>query len=168
MAVTDTIVPDAAAAGGRYSTTPKGYAIKAFTLGSAGRVKPLTIGNAGGINLTAYCAGDAREDYVTVINKTQGAGAADAAVTIVPPGPGSPDAEVITLTGSRPGDATGTRPTLGGAVITDGAPADGTWAPLPASPQEGISLTVRAATAATAAIIRIRRRVAGGPGASRG
>ena len=152
---TDTIVPDAAAAGGRYAITPKGYAIKAFALGSAGRVKPLTIGNADGINLTAYCAGSAREDHVTVINKTQGAGAADAAVTIVLQRPGSPGAEVITLAGSRPGDATGTRTTLGGAVITDDAPADGTWAPLPASPQEGISLTVRAATAA---IVRIRRR----------
>ncbi len=36
---TDTIVPDPAA-GGSYAVTPKGYGIKAFTLGSAGRVKP--------------------------------------------------------------------------------------------------------------------------------
>ena len=36
---TDTIVPDPAAAG-RYAVTPKGYGIKAFTLGSAGPVRP--------------------------------------------------------------------------------------------------------------------------------
>ena len=152
---TDTIVPDDAAGGGRYAANPKGYGIKAFTLGSAGRVRPLAVSNADGINLTAYCAGSAREDYVTIINKTQGAGAADAAVTIVPPGPGAPGAEVMVLAGSRAGDATGSRATLGGAVITGDAPGDPAWDPLPAVPEDGIALTVRAATAA---VIRIRRR----------
>ena len=37
--------------------------------------------------MTAYCIGTEGEDYVTVINKAHDAGAADAAVTIVPPGP---------------------------------------------------------------------------------
>ena len=154
---TDTIIPDAAA-DGRYVSTPKGYAIKAFALGSAGRVKPLMIENPDGINLTAYGAGNAREDYVTVINKTQGAGAADAAVMIVPPGPASPHAEVMVLAGSRPGDATGSRATLGGAVITGGAPGGPggpAWDPLRTGQEGGIGLTVRAATAA---VVRIRRR----------
>ena len=70
---TDTIVPDPAAAG-RYATTPKGYGIKAFTLGSAGQVRPVEIENADGINLTAYCVGGDGEDYVTIINKTHGGG----------------------------------------------------------------------------------------------
>ena len=88
---TDTIVPDPAAPG-RFAVTPKGYGITAFTLGSAGQVTPVEIGNPGGINLTAYWVGGAGEDYVTIINKTQGAQASDAAVTIAPAGagPGGP------------------------------------------------------------------------------
>ncbi len=150
---TDTIVPDPAASGGGYAITPKGYGIKAFTLGSAGQVKAVQIENPDGINLTAYCIGGAGEDYVTIINKTQGAGAADAAVTIVPPGPGWQSAEIMTLAGGEPGDATGTRATLGGAAITGDTPWDGEWAGLPAGPRAGISLAV---PAATAAVVRIR------------
>jgi hypothetical protein len=149
---TGTIVPDPGPARAGYAVTPKGYGIKAFTLGSAGRVKPVQIGNPDDINLTAYCAGGAGGDYVTVINKTQGAGAADAAVTIVPPGPRLQGAEVMTLTGREPGDATGAGATLGGAAITGDAPWDGTWDVLPAGPGEGVSLTVRATTAAIARI----------------
>jgi hypothetical protein len=145
---TDTIVPDPAATGGGYAITPKGYGIKAFTLGSAGQVKPTQIGNADGINLTVYCFGGAGEDYVTIINKTQGAGSADAAVTIVPPGPGLQGAEIMTLASEEPGDATGASATLGGAAITGDTPWDGKWSALPADPRAGISLTVRATTAA--------------------
>ncbi len=154
---TDTIVPDPAGPAAGYVTTPKGYGIKAFALGSAGRAKPVAVHNAGGINLTAYCVGAAGRDYVTVINKTHGAGAADAAVTILPPGPGPGPgpghAEVMILAGGAPGEAAGGRATLGGAAITGDAPWDGKWSALSAGPQAGISLTVRAATAA---IIRIR------------
>jgi hypothetical protein len=150
---TDTIVPDPAARG-RFAITPKGYGVTAFSLGSAGRVRPAEIGNPGGINLTAYWAGGAGEDYVTIINKSCGAEAADAAVTIAPPGPGRPRAEVITLAGGEPGDATGETATLGGAAITGDAPWEGEWNPGPAGPGTGITLTVRAATAA---VVRIRR-----------
>ncbi|MDX6337257.1 MAG: hypothetical protein QOG05_4597, partial [Streptosporangiaceae bacterium] len=149
---TDTIVPDPAAPG-RYAITPKGYGITAFSLGSAGQVRPAEIGNPGGINLTAYWVSGAGEDYVTIINKTHGAEAADAAVTIGPPGPGRPGADVMTLAGGKPGDATGETATLGGAAITGDAPWEGEWSPLPAEPGAPISLTVRAATAA---VVRIR------------
>ena len=144
---TATIVPDPAG-GGRYVINPKGYGIKAFTLGSAGRVKPAQIHNPGGINLTAYCIGGAGTDYVTVINKAHGAGAPDAAVTIIPTGLGVQDAQVMTLAGGQPGDARGATATLGGAAITGDTPWDGTWNALPADPRAGISLTVRATTAA--------------------
>ena len=144
---TATIVPDPAG-GGRYVINPKGYGIKAFTLGSAGRVKPAQIHNPGGINVTAYCIGGAGTDYVTVINKAHGAGAPDAAVTITPTGPGVQDAQVMTLAGGQPGDARGATATLGGAAITGATPWDGTWNALPADPRAGISLTVRATTAA--------------------
>ena len=147
---TATIVPDPAGEG--YATTPKGYGIKAFTLGSAGRVKPDAIGNPGGINLTAYCIGGADVDFVTIINKTHGTGAADAAVTIAPPGRGRPGAQVMTLAGGEPGEAAGARATLGGAAITGGAPWAGQWSALPAVPRAEVSLTVRAATAAVVKI----------------
>jgi len=149
---TDTIVPDPAGGEG-YAISPKGYGVKAFTLGSAGRVKPVEIENADGINLTAYSTGGAGEDYVTIINKTHGAGAADAAVTIVPPAPGLQGAETMTLAGGEPGDATGASATLGGAAITGDSPWDGQWSAVPADPHAGVGLTVRATTAA---IVRIR------------
>jgi hypothetical protein len=149
---TDTIVPDPAAAG-RYATTPKGYGIKAFTLGSAGQARPVEIGNTGGINLTAYWVSGDGGDYVTVINKTQGAEAVDAAVAIAPPGPGRHGAEAMVLAGGGPGDATGTTVTLGGAALTGDSPRDGEWSALPADPGAGISVTV---PAATAAVVRIR------------
>jgi hypothetical protein len=147
--VTATIVPkDPAHPDQGFVINPKGYGIKAFTLGSAGQVKPVQIQNPGGINLTAYCTGAAGEDYVTVINKAHGAGAADAAVTITPPSPGVQGAQVITLAGAQPGDARGTTVTLGGATITGQAPWNGTWTTLPTGPHTGISLTVKATTAA--------------------
>ena len=149
---TATIVPDAANPGA-VTINPKGYGIKAFTLGSAGQAKPTQIQNPGGVNLTAYCVGGAGEDYVTVINKAHGAGAPDAAVTIVP-GPGMQGAQVMTLAGGQPGDARGTTVTLGGATITGDAPWKGQWGALPADPRAGIKLTVRATTAA---IVKIGR-----------
>jgi hypothetical protein len=83
-------------------------------------------------------------------------------VTIVPPGPGAPRAEVMTLAGAPPGDAAGAGATLGGAAITGDAPWAGEWAALPAGPGAGVRLAVRAATAA---IVRIHS--AGGPGEQR-
>ena len=144
---TATIVPDPAGGGG-YVINPKGYGIKAFTLGSAGRVKPVQVHNPNGINLTAYCIGRAGEDYVTVINKAHGADAADAAVTIVPPSPAAHDVQIMTLAGGQPGDARGSRATLGGATITGDTPWEGKWSTLPADPPAEIRLTVKATTAA--------------------
>jgi hypothetical protein len=144
---TDTIIPDPATPGQGYATTPKGYGIKAFTLGSAGQVKRVQVQNPDGVNVTAYCIGGPAEDYVTVINKAHGAGAADAAVTIIRPGPGAQAAEIMTLAGGQ-GEAGGASATLGGATITGDTPWDGTWTPLTAGPGTGISLTVKAATAA--------------------
>jgi hypothetical protein len=145
---TDTIVPDPAGPGHGFAATPKGYGIKAFTLGSAGQVKPVQIQNPGGVNLTAYCAGETGEEFVTIINKAHGADAPDAAVTIAVPGATAQNAQVMTLEGGQPGDARGTVATLGGAAITGDAPWAGTWRPLPAGPDPGVTLTVKATTAA--------------------
>jgi hypothetical protein len=158
--LTDTIIPDPAAQDG-YAITPKGYGITAFTLGSAGRVRQLRIARPDGLNLTAYCTAAADDDYVTLINKSYGQHAADAAVTILPPGPGPHIAEVMTLAAAPPGDAAGAGATLGGAVITGDAGWHGTWNPLPADtgpgtgPGTGIRLTV---SATTAAVVKIHGR----------
>jgi hypothetical protein len=143
---TATIVPDPAGGGG-YAINPKGYGIKAFTLGSAGQVKPVRIQNPDGINLTAYCIGGAGEDYVTIINKAHGPGAGDAAVTIARPGAEVHGAKIMTLAGEQPGDARGTKITLGGATITGDTPWAGKWDAIPADPNAGITLTVKATTA---------------------
>ena len=73
-------------------------------------------------------------------------------MTIVPPRPRVQGADKMTLTGREPGDATGAGASLGGAAITGDAPWDGTWDVLPAGPGDGVSLTVRATTAAIARI----------------
>jgi hypothetical protein len=151
---TDTIIPDPAAPGG-YAVTPKGYGIKAFTLGSAGRVKPTRTAKPDRLNLTAYCIGTAGDDCVTIINKTHGENAADAAVTILPSSPGPHRAQVMTLASGERGDATGASATLGGGVITGDTGWRGTWNTLPTHPSAGIPLTVNATTAA---IVKIHSR----------
>jgi uncharacterized lipoprotein len=54
----------------------------------------------------------------------------------------------MTLAGGQPGDARGASVTLGGATLTGGTPWNGTWTTLPAAPRTGITLTVKATTAA--------------------
>ena len=110
----------------------------------------MTLSGADGLNLTAYCVGD----YLTLINKTHGRSAADAAVTIRPPGPARQGADVMMLASGEPGDPGADRATLGGAAITGDAPWAGQWTTLPVSPDGArISLTV---PAASAAIVRIQ------------
>jgi hypothetical protein len=54
----------------------------------------------------------------------------------------------MTLAGGQPGDARGASVTLGGATITGGTPWNGKWTTLPADPHAGITMTVKATTAA--------------------
>ena len=152
---TATIVPDPAGGGG-YVINPKGYGIKAFTLGSAGQVKPTQIHNPGGINLTAYCVGGAGEDYVTIINKAHGAGPRGCRRHDRPAQPGA--------AGRADHDSRrrGSQETPGGPVPRSAAPRSpatppGTanGAPCPPTRTAGISLTVKATTAA---IVKIHAR----------
>jgi len=50
--------------------------------------------------------------------------------------------------GGQPGDARGTEATLGGATITGDTPWNGKWSTVPVDPHTGITLTVKATTAA--------------------
>lgn len=108
---TDTIVPDPnpcpKVGCGNYRVTPKGYGIKAFTLGSHGYTEPLTISNPQGINFTVYAVGDDHNLYVTAMNRTHSTthDTTDAEVSIEVPGVKSAKVEYIELTNGDPGDA---------------------------------------------------------------
>ena len=152
---TDTIVPEPGAGGPPYrsfAVTPKAYGIRAFDLGAQGEVKPVAIANSAGVNVTAYAVGDGQDLYVTIINKTQGAGATDAGVTIVSTGARPAAAEAMVLTNGTPGDASQSGTTLGGESITNAGGWHGRWDPVPPDSRGQVALTVRATTAA---IVRV-------------
>lgn len=143
---TDTVYLDPVSR--EYRINPKAYALKAFDLGSRGRVEPVNIGNRDGLNLTAYAVGDATNLWVTIINKEHGAGARAAVVTIVPRGfsPGSGD--VIFLT-ARNNNAEATNGiTLGGVPITNDAPWRGQGTALYPSANHPCRVIVPATSAA--------------------
>lgn len=140
---TDTIYLDSS---GNFQINPKAYAIKAFELGSHGRVEPLTISDPEGINLTAYAVRDAANLFVTIINKDHGPGARQANVTVVAKGI-SKRAAVMFLTAPN-GDVTAkTGVTLGGASINNGS-WDGKWTPLRSDKVGQTAVTVPAKASA--------------------
>ncbi len=124
--------------GAGYDVHPLGYGIKAFDLGAHGRIAPVKIENAGGLNLTAYAVlNDDRSLCVTLINKELApgtpdaaaapnpAGSRDARVTIDMPGYGSAKTIFLTAPGSDVAAKTGI--TLGGASIKDDGAWEGNW-----------------------------------------
>lgn len=143
--VNDIITPDV---NGRLAITPKGYGIRAFDLGSHGRLESVTVSNPDGLNLTAYAVRGAGEHWVTIINKEHGSGAREAKVTISVPGAGAAArAEVISLVAPN-GDATAkTGVTLGGASISADGPWQGTWKPLAAAQSGQLTVNVPAVSA---------------------
>lgn len=149
---TDTIVPDpnpCTTTCGNFQTTPKGYGIKAFDLGSHGYVEPVALNNAGNINLTAYAVGDAHELYVTVVNKTHSStgDATDATVSISPAGYGPASCAAIMLTDGQDGNAALMTASLGGAAITNNSRWQGEWTPVSMDTSGHCSVTVQAASA---------------------
>lgn len=146
---TDTFHPDSA---GNYQINPKAYGIRAFDLGSHGRVEPVTTVNTNELNLTAYAVGNGSNLYVTIINKEHGAGARDAAVTITPDGMSSGSAAVMFLTAPKGNLGATNGVTLGGGVITNDAPWLGKWTSLNAVTNGQCAVTVPAASAAVVKI----------------
>lgn len=156
--LTDTIVPGAYPCSGpctNFQTTPKGYGIKAFDLGGHGFTKTVTITNPNNVNVTAYATGNAREIYVTIINKTHNSAndSTDAVVTIHPNGFAAASATEMVLTDGDPGNAALMNASLGGAVITNNSRWLGQWAPLQPESDGEVTVTV---PATTAAVVRIR------------
>jgi hypothetical protein len=141
---TCTIVQDPT---GGFRLNPKAYGLKAFSLGSRGRVDPLTLANRDGVNLTAYAVRGMAGYLVTLINKEHGPGARAAAVSLVLLAPAT-RAEAIFLTAPNGDPAARTGITLGGAAIGDDGSWSGHWTPLTATEPGRLQIDVPAATAA--------------------
>jgi hypothetical protein len=143
---TDTFYLDSSSR--EYQINPKAYAIRAFDLGSQGRVKPVAIGNPGGLNLTAYAVGEETNLCVTIINKEHGAGARSAAVTITPGRWAVCRAEVMFMAAADGEAGAMTGISLGGAPITNHGPWQGHWTILPPATNRLCTVTVPATSAA--------------------
>jgi Glycosyl hydrolase family 79, N-terminal domain len=122
--VNDSITLDSAT--GELRLNPKGYGLKAFTLGSRGASESLALQNPGGLNLTAYAYYDAPNHFVTIINKEHGPGAREASVAIITPRK-EKRAEIIFLTALNNDAAAKTGVTLGGAPINNHESWQGKW-----------------------------------------
>ncbi|HVC90265.1 MAG TPA: hypothetical protein VND66_06550 [Acidobacteriaceae bacterium] len=155
---TDTIVPSPnpcpTTGCGNYHTTPKGYGMKAFDLGGHGYVEPIAISNPNNVNVTAYAVGDARDLYVTVINKTHNStnDSADAVVTIRPDGFPAASVALMVLTDGDPGNAGLMTAKIGDASIPNDGRWPGQWIALDAEKNGQVIVTV---PATTAAVVRI-------------
>lgn len=142
--------------GTNFNAVAYAYGMKAFTLGSDGKViepSQLVLSNPGNINVTAYGVVNSNDLYVTIINKTFNSVGAHAALVTIPAPVGFTveNARFIVLSGgSTPGssgNATMKGACLGGAEIpNDGSSWEGTWKPLPVS-GGGVSLMVLPTTA---------------------
>jgi Malectin domain len=130
-----------------YHVHPLGYGVKAFDLGSHGRIVPVAISNPSGVNLTSYGVLDADNNlFVTIINKTYGSGAETANLTIQP-GASYGSGEVWLLEAPNNDVTVTDGETLGGARIGDDASWLGTSTPVRSSGSNFL-LTLPPATAA--------------------
>jgi hypothetical protein len=142
---------------GNYQIYPIGYGIKAFDLGGHGIVRPVTIGNPNGLNLTAYAVDDTTCYYVTIINKEHDSGARSAIVKIVLPGL-SGSAKVMYMTAPNGNLAAISGMTLGGSSINNTGNWQGVWSTIDSINTSTGSYMVTV-PAGSAAIVRINSRV---------
>jgi Secretion system C-terminal sorting domain len=149
-----TIYPDAS---GNYQVYPIGYGIKAFDLGGHGIIKPVSVTNADGLDLTAYAVEDSGFYYITIINKEHDSGARAANVKIVDVVL-SESAEVVYLDAPNNNLAATSGITLGGAPINDYSSWQGRWAPVDSVNLNDSSYTITL-PAGSAAIVRITSAV---------
>ena len=104
---------------------PLGYGIKAFAIGSNGKLLPAVITNAENLNLSLYAVKDeAGHLSLTIINKEHGDGARSATVSIDETHAYSGRGHLMLLTAPAPDPAATEGETLGDGTIE----ADGSWA----------------------------------------
>jgi hypothetical protein len=131
-----------------YYIRPLGYAIKAFDLGSHGKLIPATVSNPSQLNLTAYAVlGDDKNLYLTLINKEHGQTGRDAGISIVKNSAGFTRRQVIFISAPANDVAATNGETLGGAAIQNDGSWNGKWTPLDSSTVE--------VPAASAAIVKL-------------
>jgi len=134
-----------------YHVHPLGYGVKAFDLGGHGRIVPVTIGNPGGVNLTAYGVLAADNSlFVTIINKTHDSGAATANVTIQP-GASYGSGEVWLLQAPNNDVSLIDGETLGGSAIGD----DASWTGMPTPVTSSGGNFLLTLSPATAAVVKL-------------
>jgi hypothetical protein len=114
-----------------YVLRPLGYGIKAFELGSHGRLIPATTSNPDGLNLSTYAVlGGDKNLYLTIINKEHGALARDAIISVRQNKTGSARGQAVFLAVPGSDVAANAGETLGGAEIQADGSWTGTWSPV--------------------------------------
>jgi hypothetical protein len=121
-----------------YAVHPLGYAMKAFDLGSHGRLVPVRMtANGDRLNFTGYSVlAPGGPLYVTFINKEHGDNGRAAAVTLAPGGAYA-RGEALFLTAPDGDVAAKSGVLLGGSSIDDAANWRGAWTPLAAPAADG-------------------------------
>ncbi len=111
---------------GTYHPHPPAYAMKAFDLAAHGASLPVTLLNAGEVNLTAYAVlNPDKSIYLTLINKELGDNAKTAAIKLTVDGYHTE--QFITLTADKNDPAATDSETLGNARIADDGSWSGAW-----------------------------------------
>lgn len=124
------------------SVRPLGYGIKAFDLGSHGRILPASVSNPDNLNVRVYSVlGDDNNIYVTIINKEHSGQAKNADVSLKIEGV-PVDAQIISLTTPNDDVAAKTGTTLGGAQIESDGSWKGKWTNLPAAMNGSLILKI--------------------------
>jgi hypothetical protein len=114
-----------------YVIRPLGYGIKAFELGSHGKVIPVTISNPDRLNLSAYAVlRDDKTLYLTIINKEHGETGRDAKISVAQNRAEFSSGQIISLTAPNNDIAATANEMLGGAAIENDGSWNGKWTPL--------------------------------------
>lgn len=110
---------------GNLFVNPIGYGIMAFKFGSRGNILPVTLDNAGHVNVTAYASKEDKNVRVTLINKEHGHNAKEVTVTI---GLNAKIRKIETMSLCSPNNDPASRiATLGGAEIDAEIGWQGQW-----------------------------------------
>ena len=128
-----------------YHMRPLAYAVKAFDVGGHGRVVPVSLNSADGINLTAYAVLSHPGDiFLTLINKEHDNGARAAKIRVATTSPYATGRAMFL----RAGDVSATEGvTLGEAAMEDDGTWNGRFSELPAPSEGTFALDLPPATA---------------------
>lgn len=142
-------------AAGGYRINPMGYGIKAFGLGSQGRIVPTALANPDHLNVTAYAVMQEGVVRLTLINKEHGANRRNAEVHVVMDQAVESRQRLLRLEAGD-GDVASTGVvTLGGAQLRVGEAWSGRWTTGPVSDP---AVSVVSVPAGSAVIVELTLR----------